>query len=516
MPPFSSILPVLAEEIPMIVTPEDGIGKAKHVDHDKESQNTDRERAQTIQRTKGLSATAGLVNFICGMIGPGCFALALSFKQAGFVLVFIIGGLSLFSMSKIVKCSQYLAKLNGDQKLDYGQMAAAAMQNSYPWARRHGNLAKIFVNICSVSFQLGVISVFLVFSADHIIEIYEFIAKKPIGISKELIILIFFVPQMALNLINHIRLITIVSLLGNVIIFGAIALITKELFTHSWYPISELPAITSIEGISLASGALVYSFEGQAMVLPLENSLRHPQDMIGFTGVLSTAMNLVTLLYAFLGFFGYLTFGDAVQGSITLNLPNNVLSVVVKCLLVLKMFLGSAIQLYAVVHMLLPTLEHRVPDEKPILKRSLPYILRVILMIIPLGISLAIPNLMQIIPLVGITSGIMISLIIPSIVDTLVFLPLYAKQGKRRDYWIKLIINLTLFVLGWFFLGCGLYSSIDDIVHIGTLIDSMAARQEAFLLPSGFVQAISVSSSPDRTNLIPKEVNFTEVNFRQF
>lgn len=60
------------------------------------------------------------------------------------------------------------------------------------------------------------------------------------------------------------------------------------------------------------------------MVLPLENSLKHPQDMRGLTGVLSTAMNVVIVFYAFLGFFGYIAFGPDVRGSLTLNLPNSV------------------------------------------------------------------------------------------------------------------------------------------------------------------------------------------------
>ncbi|KHJ82680.1 hypothetical protein OESDEN_17625 [Oesophagostomum dentatum] len=36
-----------------------------------------------IVREKGVSATAILTNFICGMLGPGCFSVALSFKQSG-------------------------------------------------------------------------------------------------------------------------------------------------------------------------------------------------------------------------------------------------------------------------------------------------------------------------------------------------------------------------------------------------------------------------------------------------
>lgn len=53
----------------------------------------------------------------------------------------------------------------------------------------------------------------------------------------------------------------------------------------------------------------------------MENKLKHPEDMIGPTGVLSTGMGLVSIIYAASGFFGYITYGKKVEGSITLNLP---------------------------------------------------------------------------------------------------------------------------------------------------------------------------------------------------
>ena len=49
--------------------------------------------------------------------------------------------------------------------------------------------------------------------------------------------------------------------------------------------------------------------------------MRTPRDMRGWNGVLNTSMTIVTCLYIAVGFFGYLKYGEDVQGSITLNLP---------------------------------------------------------------------------------------------------------------------------------------------------------------------------------------------------
>ncbi|KAK6728300.1 hypothetical protein RB195_005751 [Necator americanus] len=75
---------------------------------------TSRKSSKDVIRRNGVPATAILTNFVCGMIGPGCFSVAVSFKQSGLwgglSLVFVMGILSLISMYKIVQCSQHLCR----------------------------------------------------------------------------------------------------------------------------------------------------------------------------------------------------------------------------------------------------------------------------------------------------------------------------------------------------------------------------------------------------------------------
>lgn len=95
------------------------------------------------------------------------------------------------------------------------------------------------------------------------------------------------------------------------------------------YMLQDLPRTDTVHGFAtwgqlpLYFGTAIYAFEGIGVVLPLENNMKTPQDFGGATGVLNTGMVIVACLYTAVGFFGYLKYGDAVSGSITLNLPPN-------------------------------------------------------------------------------------------------------------------------------------------------------------------------------------------------
>ncbi|CAD6197911.1 unnamed protein product [Caenorhabditis auriculariae] len=407
-----------------------------------------------IVRKNGISATYNLINFVNGMIGPGCFSVAMAFKQGGlwtsFFLVFFIGTVSTISMHKIVRCSQLLARILGDQSLDYGEMAAAAFRNSFPAIHKYGKAAQFFVNGCLIFFQVGVASILAYFDVDN-------------PFSDKVMLLLYGVPATVINMLKDIRAVTFTCLVGNIFIFAAIGLILEELMTskHIW---QELPWITSFDSVVMCAGSLLYSFEGQAMVLPLENKLKHPRDMNGWTGVLTTGMAFVTIIYTYCGFYGYITYGNAVDGSITLNLPDNTVNIVVKILLVFVVFFGNVLQIYVIAEMIWPPVKKRL--EKGETSKFLAVDRRLRGSIDMLGLAVAVPNLQQIIPFIGITAGMLLSLIIPAVLDVVVFLPPKLADGESKlRISLFLAEDVFLFVVGLFFLVSGLQSNVKSMMH---------------------------------------------------
>lgn len=55
-------------------------------------------------------------------------------------------------------------------------------------------------------------------------------------------------------------------------------------------------------------------------VLPLKNEMRKPSNFNKPLGVLNVGMVIVGSMFVAIGFLSYLKYGDAVAGSVTLNL----------------------------------------------------------------------------------------------------------------------------------------------------------------------------------------------------
>ncbi|VDO91710.1 unnamed protein product, partial [Heligmosomoides polygyrus] len=113
-----------------------------------------------------------------------------------------------------------------------------------------------------------------------------------VHLSKLSYLFIAILPFMLLSCVRSIRLMSYVSIAGNICMLLSVVIIFSQLLSAK-HVYEELPWFTDVRGVILASGAVIYSFEGQTLVLPLENKMKHPCEMRGWTGVLSTGISLV-------------------------------------------------------------------------------------------------------------------------------------------------------------------------------------------------------------------------------
>lgn len=85
--------------------------------------------------------------------------------------------------------------------------------------------------------------------------------------------------------------------------------------------VSERELATSFQQLPMFFSTVIFAMEGIGVVMPVENTMKKPQHFLGCPGVLNIAMGTVVLLYALVGFIGYMSYGDATRATVTLNLP---------------------------------------------------------------------------------------------------------------------------------------------------------------------------------------------------
>ncbi|KAK6038858.1 transmembrane amino acid transporter protein [Cooperia oncophora] len=218
--------------------------------------------------------------------------------------------------------------------------------------------------------------------------------------------------------------------------------------------------------VGICSVYYIFVVDHAKEVLPLENKMKHPKDMDGFNGVLSTGVSLVTLIYAACGFYGYITYGDQVQGSVTLNLSDTPLNFAVKCMLLCVVYSSFLIQQYPIVEMLWPMAKRplRARNTRRAYIIALEYLFRFSIVFVALGLAWLIPNLDQIIPLVGVTAGMLLALVLPAILEIVVFI----EEWRANFTTLKLSIHIGLdcfyALLGLFFVITGLQANIKNLM----------------------------------------------------
>lgn len=161
-----------------------------------------------------------------------------------------------------------------------------------------------------------------------------------------------------LNLIKSLKHLSVASAVANLLQCTGLLIVFYNLLQDlpkTW----ERPAFVDITKFPLYMGTAIYAFEGIGLVLPLQKEMKEPDAFGGVFGVLNTGMSIVASLYIAIGFFGYLKFGEAAKGSITLNLPPEPLYETCRLMFAIAIFLSYAIQFYVPFNIIWPWVQER-------------------------------------------------------------------------------------------------------------------------------------------------------------
>ncbi|CAI4229680.1 unnamed protein product [Auanema sp. JU1783] len=438
----------------------------RSLDVDSESNNDGRALVPPTSRSGDvISPTRAVMTLSKSMFNAGCFSLPYAWKLGGlwvsFFMSFIIAGLNWYGNHILVRASQHLAKKSERSALDYGHFAKKVCDYSdIRFLRVNSKGIMYVVNITILFYQLGMCSVAILFISDNMVNLLgdhlggDRHSKMVVMASVTLVFILIT------NMFTEMRVVSAFALISSV--FFVIGAATIMQFTvrqeNHW---KELPASTNFTGTIMMIGMAMYSFEGQTMILPIENKLESPEAFLAPFGVLPTTMMICTCFMTAFGFFGYTGFGNAIAPAITTNVPREGFYSTINVFLILQAMLGHSIAMYVVFDMFFNGFRRKFTNRFPNCpKFAVDKGFRVFWVVLTYAMAVLIPRLEIMIPLVGVTSGTLCALIYPPFFEMVTFWTDWKGLLTHRQRMTKIALNVTVMIIGLFAITAGVYSNI--------------------------------------------------------
>eukprot|EP01103_Thecamoeba_quadrilineata_P012738 TRINITY_DN3360_c0_g1_i3.p1 TRINITY_DN3360_c0_g1~~TRINITY_DN3360_c0_g1_i3.p1 ORF type:complete len:364 (-),score=46.12 TRINITY_DN3360_c0_g1_i3:56-1147(-) len=261
--------------------------------------------------------------------------------------------------------------------------------------------------------QIGFGSAYTIFIATNSNDIYPFLQDN-LGASVAIWVLLWFPLLLLICWIKDMKSLALTSILGEIALAFGVVYIMGYSFFHS----SETREPTSLAIYStfpVLFGTAVSAFEGIGVIIPIHDSMRHPQE---FRKTLSVNYIICFFVYCGFGLSVYLAYGSFLRPlpTITAILPPTILTAVVKLSISFALLCSYPIQMFTVFEILENELgwvssESRA-DKYLDIERNM---MRAFVVTIASGLAVLVPNFQNFMGLVGAVGCSMLGFTLPAL-----------------------------------------------------------------------------------------------------
>ncbi|XP_014470140.1 PREDICTED: proton-coupled amino acid transporter 1-like isoform X2 [Dinoponera quadriceps] len=401
-----------------------------------------------------------MLHLLKGSLGTGILAMPKAFYNAGYIIgliaTFIIGLFCTYCMRILVQSEYELCKRLRVPSMSYPATAEAALAEGPMWLRRCSRASVHIINGFLMIYQMGTCCVYVVFIASNL----QLALKTWINLDLNVYMAIILLPLILVNYIRNLKFLAPFSTLANVLMFAGFAIILYFIFRE---PLSfkDRAPVGNIANFPLFFGTVLFALEAIGVIMPLENEMKTPKAFMKPFGVLNLSMSVIIVLYAGLGFFGYIRYGSDIEGSITLSLPTDEkVGKAVQIILAIAIFFTHPIQCYVAID--IAWNEYISPAiGKHRFKLVWEYVVRTVIILLTFVLAITVQQLDLFISLFGAFCLSGLGLAFPAIIQICTFW----KIAEPRERKIMLAKNICLILIGVLGLIAGTFSSISEIVE---------------------------------------------------
>jgi proton-coupled amino acid transporter len=290
------------------------------------------------------TARQSWIHLLKGYVGPGCLSLPWAVSQLGLVggvaATFMLSYWSSYNCWTVVQLKRHLqcemaASSNetgiNDDNIDNDDLASSDDDNSssctaatsssitYPdvagWL--YGSKMHRFTTACICTQQLAICTVFLSFVGANLQAVLAVAAAGTEfgNISHAAVLTLVLPAVLALSCLPNLRALAPVMAAGTALLLIALGLLGVVVVMEYGNPVNPAaPVSVEWSQVPLALCAILYSFEGINLILPIETAMAKPGK---FGVVFWSAMVVTAFIFALVGALCVAAFGPVTNGSAT-------------------------------------------------------------------------------------------------------------------------------------------------------------------------------------------------------
>lgn len=287
-------------------------------------------------------------------VGTGVLFLPRAFLSGGMLfsslVLLVIAGLSYVCFILLIDTRRKVDASFGDMgEILYGKWLRTAILTSI------------------VLSQIGFVSAYTVFTAENLQAFVLAVSNCKSFIDIKVMILLQIVIFLPLSLIRDISKLGFTALIADAfIMLGLIYVYYYDIYTIASPNYKLDITLFNPQSWTLLIGTAIFTFEGVGLILPIQESMKHPQK---FPFVLFVVMIGITVLFTSAGAISYAAYGSKTKTVVLLNMPqDNKMVNGVQFLYSLAILLSTPLQLFPAIRIMENGLFTRSGKYNPYIK----------------------------------------------------------------------------------------------------------------------------------------------------